>query len=325
MKNLILLLVFVLSGLQLSAQQAVSGFVNFDGSANWKPQIYLSHLSLSNTANQNEAKPIAIADVQKDGFFKFDKKHFSDSNKIYRLHVERIRKIVNDTVNKEVHFMFSARDKIEFKKGSRVFGTYTNTNQGDREWQKLKTFESKLVKQYLAQENKIDPRKGFVKDSLQILMVKLIGIKQLADKKLLDKDISENPTYYLELLSELKESPIEASEYWFLEKRLAYLTQLAMEQELKTSRWLNLILLVLVAGLGILSFKLGRRTLPNAHLSRQEKNVKALILEGKTNKEIANELFISLSTVKTHITSIYSKLNVKGRQELLQKNTGAST
>ncbi|TMU51083.1 response regulator transcription factor [Flagellimonas algicola] len=98
-----------------------------------------------------------------------------------------------------------------------------------------------------------------------------------------------------------------------------------MEQELKTSRWLNLILLVLVAGLGILSIKLHRRSLPNAHLSRQEKNVKALILEGKTNKEIANELFISLSTVKTHITSIYSKLNVKGRQELLQKSTGAST
>lgn len=325
MKNLILLLAFVFTGLQLHAQQAVSGFVNFDGSTDWKPQIYLSHLPVSNTTDQPATKPIAIADVQKNGFFKFDRKHFSDSNKIYRLHVERIRKIVNDTVTKEVHFMFSGKDKIEFKKAPQVFGTYTNTNQGDKEWQKLKTFESNLVKQYLAQENQIGSRKDYLKDSLRILMVKLIGMKQLADKKLLDKDISENPSYYLELLSELKESSIEASEYWFLEKRLAYLTQLEVEQELRTSRWLNLILLVLVSGLGVLSFKLGKRSMPNAHLSRQEKNIKALIMQGKTNKEIANELFISLSTVKTHITSIYSKLNVKGRHELLQKNTGAST
>ncbi|HDZ13708.1 MAG TPA: response regulator transcription factor [Pricia sp.] len=36
-------------------------------------------------------------------------------------------------------------------------------------------------------------------------------------------------------------------------------------------------------------------------------------------KEIANELFISLSTVKTHITNIYGKLKVSGRQELLRR------
>jgi len=44
-----------------------------------------------------------------------------------------------------------------------------------------------------------------------------------------------------------------------------------------------------------------------------------LILQGKSNKEIANELFISLSTVKTHITNIYNKLKVSSRQELLRK------
>jgi DNA-binding NarL/FixJ family response regulator len=37
--------------------------------------------------------------------------------------------------------------------------------------------------------------------------------------------------------------------------------------------------------------------------------------EGKTNKEIAQELFVELSTVKTHINNIYRQLNVGTRKE----------
>ncbi|MGB7394497.1 MAG: LuxR C-terminal-related transcriptional regulator, partial [Pricia sp.] len=40
---------------------------------------------------------------------------------------------------------------------------------------------------------------------------------------------------------------------------------------------------------------------------------------GKSNKEIAGELFISISTVKTHITNIYGKLKVSSRKELLHR------
>ncbi len=325
MYKLFPIVVFVFCGLQLSAQQAVSGFVNFDNANTWKPKIYLSQVPVSSMENETKVKPIAIADVQKNGFFNFDKKHFSDSNKIYRLHVERIKEIINDTVVKDVTFMFSGRDRLEFKKGKRLFSNYTTTNQGDKEWQKLQAFEASLVNQYLAQDDMVNPRKGFVKDSLQILMVKLIGVKHLENKQLLDTDIAENPSYYLDLLGELKESSMDASEYWFLEKRMAYLTQLTIKKELRTSKWLNAILLGLVIVLGSFMVRFRKHQVPNVQLSRQEKNVKALILQGRSNKEIANELFISLSTVKTHITNIYSKLNVTNRQELLQKSMGTST
>ena len=40
------------------------------------------------------------------------------------------------------------------------------------------------------------------------------------------------------------------------------------------------------------------------------------IAEGKSNKEIASELFISLSTVKTHINNLYKKLDVSSRDDL---------
>ncbi len=324
MKQIVFLLFFF--GVQaIIAQEVISGYVNLENPEDWKPRIYLSQIAISETENNTLITPVAIADVDTDGFFNFNKKYFSESDKIYRLHVERMRKVINDTIQKDVAFLLSNKDKLVFKRGQQVFASYTSTNQGDQEWQKLKEFESKLVKQYELSEEMTSPRKAFVKDSLRILMVKLIGIKQLEEKQLLEKDIAENPEYYLALLDELKESAIKPSEYWFLEKRMAYLTQEAVEKQLQTSRWLNAILIVFL-GMAIFGiFYLRKKPVTSSPLSRQEENIKILILQGKSNKEIANELFISLSTVKTHITHIYNKLNVSNRRELLQKSTGTST
>lgn len=52
-----------------------------------------------------------------------------------------------------------------------------------------------------------------------------------------------------------------------------------------------------------------------AQLSTREQQVLDLIAQGKTNDDIANSLFISIRTVKFHVSSILSKLNVKNRTE----------
>ena len=51
-------------------------------------------------------------------------------------------------------------------------------------------------------------------------------------------------------------------------------------------------------------------------LSPQEQKVFELMNQELSNKEIADKLFISLSTVKTHINSIYSKLSISSRKEI---------
>lgn len=54
-------------------------------------------------------------------------------------------------------------------------------------------------------------------------------------------------------------------------------------------------------------------------LSEREKEVVALVKEGKTNKEIAEKLFISHNTVKKHLQNIYRKYGVKNKIQLVQK------
>jgi DNA-binding NarL/FixJ family response regulator len=50
-------------------------------------------------------------------------------------------------------------------------------------------------------------------------------------------------------------------------------------------------------------------------LSGREGEVYSALLEGKTDQEISDKLFITVNTVKTHLKSIFIKLNVKNRLE----------
>jgi len=51
-------------------------------------------------------------------------------------------------------------------------------------------------------------------------------------------------------------------------------------------------------------------------LSQREKEVVGLVASGYRNKEIANKLFISEQTVKTHLSNIFQKLELNDRLEL---------
>jgi len=51
-------------------------------------------------------------------------------------------------------------------------------------------------------------------------------------------------------------------------------------------------------------------------ISQREHEVILLLIKGKAYKEIASDLFISLSTVKSHVSNIYKKMDVRNRLEL---------
>lgn len=57
----------------------------------------------------------------------------------------------------------------------------------------------------------------------------------------------------------------------------------------------------------------------NAGLTPRENEILDLLSKGYRNKEIAEALFVSINTIRTHIYNIYEKLHVKSRVEALNK------
>ena len=54
-------------------------------------------------------------------------------------------------------------------------------------------------------------------------------------------------------------------------------------------------------------------------LSQRELEVLRLIVEGATNKEIADELVLTVNTVKRHISNIFGKLHVSNRTQAIAR------
>ena len=65
--------------------------------------------------------------------------------------------------------------------------------------------------------------------------------------------------------------------------------------------------------------ELARHAMSGGTLTEREIEVLRLISRGKSNKEIAAELFVAESTVKTHVATIYEKLKVTDRTEAVVK------
>lgn len=55
------------------------------------------------------------------------------------------------------------------------------------------------------------------------------------------------------------------------------------------------------------------------HLSRREQEILELLNKGYRYKEIADKVFVSIETIRTHVRNIYEKLQVNSRVEALKK------
>lgn len=74
-----------------------------------------------------------------------------------------------------------------------------------------------------------------------------------------------------------------------------------------------------IARMVVTSFQRDEPIDPQEHLSMREREVLKWLSQGYRYKEIAEKLFISLETVRTHIRNIYEKLHAHNRKEALKK------
>lgn len=59
--------------------------------------------------------------------------------------------------------------------------------------------------------------------------------------------------------------------------------------------------------------------LKKLNLSSREYEVLKLLTQGRSNAEIADSLFLSLSTIKTHVSNLFVKMDVKSRTQAIEK------
>jgi DNA-binding CsgD family transcriptional regulator len=64
---------------------------------------------------------------------------------------------------------------------------------------------------------------------------------------------------------------------------------------------------------------LPNRAPTDAQITGRENEIVQWVMKGLTNAEIAKQLFLSEITVKKHLSSVYGKLGVTGRAQLIKR------
>ena len=67
------------------------------------------------------------------------------------------------------------------------------------------------------------------------------------------------------------------------------------------------------------TFALNTTALQKLNLNSREYEVLQLLAKGHSNADIAADLFLSVSTIKTHVSNLYFKMDVKSRTQAITK------
>lgn len=334
---------FLLTHLVGHSQYHISGYLNTDEK---NKTVYLSLLRYNEENAIYPEQVLSSTKTDSTGYFEIAGKLLPNENKLYRIHSNLKEGGMGLEFNEEGrdknyhNFIFSNTDTIYFPKGENVwFGQPQNTNPEDKQWRKSIEYELTLLKEYSKTQNTdaiiraeksfLDDFKLFCSDSLSDPLVKLIAYRHIKRNiSNLSQDFKSNPGFYYDLLEELNENYSGTSYYLQFQEEIARLSSSIFEQKYTFHKSLNyflgIVILILLASLLYLlrKMKMKRKQEVNIELSTlttQEEKIAKLICEGKSNKEIAAELFVSLSTVKSHIGNLYSKLNVTNRRQLANK------
>lgn len=282
------------------------------------------------------------------GYFSFEGSALPKKNRIYRIHVDGCAHGLSSknhflrecSSTESLLFIGNYRDTISIPLlAGQAFCSISSTNSASSSLLEMEALKEEMIVDFsdynsemansLLFENWFKKLQDFGLESTEPL-VELCIYDFLSDRK------NETSPTYLKTLA-------NSSYYHDLEERLSnnypeasftiqYAKELAADKkfiEPDSSNFFGLkfdfkILLLLAPILAVI-FTLfwrrrkGKNSNKLSSLTAQELKITQAIKLGKTNKEIAAELFISLSTVKTHINSIYKKLDVDSRSELRSK------
>jgi DNA-binding CsgD family transcriptional regulator len=307
-----------LGSIQGISQQCIEGFI-----IQTYRQQYFSIGLLGMSESKDDSIFLEVSSLDRFGYFTFScnfkrypyyrlviSDELSDSSKYQNLLEDCALPI----------FLLKNEGELDFSKDSCLSTDLSLNVNAFHEWKRFIKFQARTK----SAENDSSLRsntRDFIKDSIEILLVKLFGTRTLNEKNLLSVDIKENPFYYEGFLNELKDSSIEPMYYLFLETEILKSRNEILTSKFQLSLWANILLIfaLILALMFIVKRIIKDRKNPNSLLSFQENKIKELIMAGKSNKQIGAELYISVNTVKTHISNIYQKLGIRSRKDLINR------
>ncbi|MDH7448440.1 response regulator transcription factor [Aquimarina sp. 2201CG14-23] len=329
----------------LWSQYEFSGYVDNTNASN---HVYLSLIEDYRKMSGIYPEQI-IQKVYPDttGRFVFTENNLPLENRIYRIHTENCSEQEQGSIHfngichnsKEILFVAKNQDSISlpFTVDEEVFCQVISTNERSNTFLKVDSIIQDMryaFSSYRSEANrKVNSKKWFNilqqygKDQQEPL-TELYIYSFLSNKSnnlytYYLQDLTKN-SYYDELLERLERTYPNSP---YAEQ---YKTELAADKfsmnittPETTSYWLWILISILMIS-GLLhifqfqklkkqqySYKTSERK-----LTQQEQKILDLILEDKTNKEIASLLFLSVSTIKTHINNLYKKIEVESREEV---------
>lgn len=280
------------------------------------------------------------------GYFKFNGDNLLDENRIYKIHVDECTEESNGQhffgncqSTKSILFIAKAKDTIYFPStfNDEIFCDLNSTNPSSIHLLRIDELLDNMAYDYASfnsdANKRLTSQKWFDKlqefgKSLHEPLAELYIYQFLSDSRnetfdYFIKDLLDND-YYHDLKQRLNERYLSAS---FTNQYQAEIESfLAFHEKNRKSSEIWTVLLSLLLLLSLLMnvylwyaqkrFRSKYKKELASVLSKQEQKVLHHIQLGLSNKEIASTLFISVSTVKSHINNIYKKLNVASRNQL---------
>jgi len=344
-------LFFLFAGNILFAQHHFKGQIDYD---RWQGQVYLSVIDDYRTLDGiDDEQIISKAETDGEGHFVFNGNQLENRNNIYKLHVDNCSTYDQASNHFDGHcedsrdiiFIAKDMDTITFPLGfeDQIFCNVSSTNPKTSAFIKIDSLKEEMrfdYGEFRSQANRELNNKKWFKtlqafgESLKEPLAELYIYAFLSDRgnnlhAFYLEDLKTNP-YYNQLLKRLKEKypksnyAIQYEAELNADKYIISGENKMIKTETSGFPWLFLLFLMLIISIGLnFYFFISRKKQNKAfinpefkiNLTAQEQNVFDLLLENHSNKEIANTLFVSVSTVKSHINSIYKKLNINSRDE----------
>lgn len=331
LKSTIIILFIILSGQTKVFSKSVgniSGNLILDDS--WERKIYVSYIKTfeKEYAVSNDLI-ITSSVIDSLGNFKIDLDKIPVKWSLLRLHIVKKGVSPNSLVigSKDENFIFLiAKQDSELK----LFNTqdipiFSNTRVEGANY--MKTFDH--IKKLSNYPNSIDYENSIIEREFikEVVSEKLKVVADTSSNPLVSlyaiyktdfqSDYLVSPKFYKIYLSKWEN---ENSSYFKSFRQKLPITNTSSTNKKSTKHIIFLVSVAIMILISVLIYY-KNKIQKIKKLSIQERKIFDLIRNGLSNKEISAECNIELTTVKSHVGSIYSKLKIKSRKEAINYKT----